>query len=409
MASTWVFDNIRDVSVDSIKASIEECGGELEGEMAKLEKGGVTAKLTKETGLAAMAKMFDWCADNKIRCHLPKGALSGTASVVLRGIDRNYEAEEVVEALQQEGGLELMQLYMFKNDRKQFTGTVKIIAKGSKTLKQWLDAGRGDIYGIRLQVERERASKKCFNCNKYGHIKAECKGGPRCRKCGQEGHLGADCGEAAEVLATKCGYCFTEGHSSATCQEKRDDVREERKNHKKEKQEINVGSVWEAKAELRKEKEANTEELQKQQQQAFIKEMRQEVEQEMQKQKEQMQNQLQEMMKTMMFEMMKGQKKLMQEMLMESSKQTEALIERMLAGMKMKDDLASLKRTGSSTPSDKRGAKRTATEGTDGKNLAASFDKDDMSEEEEEKEEGAKATHVNARSRSTRGPAAAKK
>jgi len=246
-----------------------------------LDKGGIVFKLGEDTAMATMGKLQDWCVSYKIRAHLPRSMLAGTVKMVIKYWDHDQSMEEVIKALQDEG-LKLVEIYMIKNKKKQFGGIVKITAKGSEKVQQWLEKGQAEIHGARYQVEKDRRAKKCFNCNKFGHMKADCPQEALCRRCGQPGHLGADCTVAEEELRNKCGYCFDETHNRADCQHRKDDERKERENHRK-KQQLGVAkpvakrmeSVW-GKQEPREPEKNNDDTLNK-----AIEMMREEMERQM--------------------------------------------------------------------------------------------------------------------------------
>lgn len=51
---------------------------------------------------------------------------------------------------------------------------------------------------------------RCYKCQRYGHVAAQCRGKPRCAKCGG-GHEYGGCGEKAELRFCSCG----DPHSTA--------------------------------------------------------------------------------------------------------------------------------------------------------------------------------------------------
>jgi hypothetical protein len=163
--TSWIFDNAGDIPLENIAAMIEGAGGTIEGELRKLDKGGVVAIIDNKTAPAAMSKIADWCATMKIRCHLHKPILRGTVRVIIKNLPIDYEADDIVDALRAEG-LEILELCMFKNSRGIPTGTVKTTVKGSNKIQEWLERGKGEIRGVRVLVERQRSPLTCFNCNK---------------------------------------------------------------------------------------------------------------------------------------------------------------------------------------------------------------------------------------------------
>jgi hypothetical protein len=241
--TAWVFDNVGETEIQEIETQIEAAGGKIEDEVRKLEKGGAVAKLESTTAAAAMSIMADWCAKKKIRIHLPKPLLRGTVPIVVKNMSIDYAPQIIVDVFHGEG-VEIMELYVFKNSLGQPTGTIKATVKGSNKVKAWLETGKGEIGGARILVDRQRTPMACFNCNKIGHRAADCKDKKKCKRCGQADHLKADCKADAEELADKCSYCFENNHSKGECQKKRVDERAERQQFKAEKKDPVLENVW---------------------------------------------------------------------------------------------------------------------------------------------------------------------
>jgi len=57
---------------------------------------------------------------------------------------------------------------------------------------------------------------RCFNCQRFGHGKANCKRKPICAKCSQEGHTDSDCNNAS-----KCANCAANLYSKDCTEWKR--------------------------------------------------------------------------------------------------------------------------------------------------------------------------------------------
>ena len=311
--TSLIFDNVGDTAPETIESKIKEAGGKIEVEMRKLDKGGFVVGVDSEKAAATMSKIADWCATKKIRCHLPKPVLQGTVCIIVKNLPTDYDPDEIVEALLEEG-VTVLELYMFKNSRGMHTGTVKATAKGSNKVKEWLASGRGEIKGARIGVERQRTPTTCFNCNMIGHRSMDCKVPKKCKKCGQAGHLKADCKVGAEELQSKCNYCFEEGHRRGGCPKKRIDERDERQKFKMEKKDPVLENPWAKKPTSSKTSENN----------GSLEKMKEELKKEL---KEEMQLLQQDMMKEMMKDMMNQMKETMMEMM---KKQMNQMMSQML-------------------------------------------------------------------------------
>ena len=295
--TSWIFDNVGMTTPLEIATEVKRAGGKIEDEakLRKLEKGGVVVIIDSESAPITMCKIADWCAARKIRSHLPKTMLRGTVRLIIKNLPSDYEAEEVAEALRNEG-LEILDMYMFKNANGYTTGTVKVTVKGSDKVRDWLEKERGEVKGVRIQVERQRSVTKCFNCNKIGHRIADCQETTKCKKCGQEGHLKATCTADPGELATKCGYCFEGGHSKSLCQAKREDEKKERENFKKEKKDPELKNPWHKQQESEQENKEGKDEMMKE----MKKTMKEELDQMQMEMMKTMMNSFKEMMSTMM-------------------------------------------------------------------------------------------------------------
>lgn len=391
--TSWIFDNVGDTTLEALAEQIKAAGGIIDGELRKLDKGGVAAQLDSATATATMSKMADWCAERKIRSHLPKTVLRGTTKIIIKNLPIDYEASDIVEALLDEG-VEAVELYMFKNSRGTPTGTVKAVVKASNMVKKWLDNRRGEIRGVRVPVERQRAAVICFQCNRIGHRAGDCTEAKKCKKCGQEGHLKAECQVGAEALADKCNYCFEGGHRRGGCDKKREDEREERHKHKMERKDPTFENVWEKRKQASN--EANENEHSDEMENDGMKgwgDMKEEIRKEMKDKMKEFQtdvmNQVMNQVKTMMNEMMN-------EMMKAIKTQMAATINEAMQGVmkqqqewqqQRKDPLTTLKRGMEHTPKEQKGSrKKNDKEEGEGKNLAEDMDGAGMEEEDEEEE-----------------------
>ena len=362
-----IFDNLGEMELELIAEQIEEAGGKVEGKLRKLAKGGVVASVDSKSAPIVMCKIADWCARWKIRMHLPKPVTRGTVRLIVKNLPTDYETEDIARELRRQG-LDLLDMYMFRNSRNSATGTAKVTVKGSPKVEQWLDDGKGEICGVIIKVERQRTATTCFNCNKIGHRKAECKEAAKCKKCGGEGHLKVDCEASGDELEKKCSYCFEEGHTRGECQKKREDERSERQNFKMEKKDPVLENPWmQAQGSNEKGKEGKEE---------MMTELRKEM-------KEQFKELQKEMMKDTIKEVMEMMKEMMKEMVKETMVGMVAEILRQQQ-QQQQQQLSSLKRRMDSTPKEQQGSKKKEREETkDGKRLAGEFEAEAVASEAE--------------------------
>ena len=329
----------------------------------------------------------------KIRCHLPKSLLGGTVPIVIKNLSTDNRAQDIVDALQAEG-VEIMELYMFKNSRGQLTGTVKATVKGSSKVKEWLEKGKGEINGARVLVERQRTPMTCFNCNAIGHRAAECKETKKCKMCGEAGHLKAECAANPEEQATKCQYCFEEGHRRGECQKKRDAEREERKNYRKEKADPVIENPWNKMPANEKASEHEKDSLEdlKAEMTAQMQEEMKRLQQEM---KEMMMEEMKKMMKEMTTNMMNQMKETMKEIMKETLKQQQHQWQDQQRQQHQQQQLSSLDRSSAlkrslTSPKEQKGERKKVQEQEEGerRNLDEEMHgvKPDTEENEGEKE-----------------------
>lgn len=72
-----------------------------------------------------------------------------------------------------------------------------------------------------------RQLRKCFKCQKFGHIAADCRSaatGNRaptsCTRCGGRNHAANDCRTKQENIGKKCSFCQRTGHTVEVCRAK---------------------------------------------------------------------------------------------------------------------------------------------------------------------------------------------
>jgi hypothetical protein len=389
MTTPWVLDNLGETTLERIADQITSAGGKIVGELRKLDNGGAVANLESKTAVAAMSNVIDWFAFMKIRCHLPKTLLRGTVSIVVKNLSTDHKAKDIVDAMQEEG-VEILELYLFKNSRNQLTGTVKATVKGSPKVKEWLEKGKGEIRGARVWVERQRTPMTCFNCNKIGHRAADCKESKKCKKCGQADHLKAECKANAEELKAKCQYCFEEGHNRGGCQKKTADEREERKKFKMEKKDPVLENPWFSNKANNNEKKGNLDDLKAEKDnldlKALKKVLQDEMQDEMKKMKEEMERFRKDLMQQLVAEMIEQMKKMTKELMEEMMQQQKQWQKQQLS------TLLSAKRKEMTTPT-RAGDKKKMVQQGEGKNL----EKEMLEENLENDNEGDKESKASAK------------
>ena len=202
--------------------------------MTKLARGGLAVNLAAETAVAAMCAVQDWSARNKFRNHIPKNLLNGTARLMIRNFYFGTTAMDIVKMIQAQG-VEVVDLYMLRNDYGTFRGSVKITVRGNDTVQYILDQRRILLKGVYRPVEPQTKMKNCNNCGKF-HLAKDCKVGKQCRKCGSEEHLAKDCPITKDELSQMCSYCHSTDHSTTTCEVRKEDEK---------RREWNIGKITE--------------------------------------------------------------------------------------------------------------------------------------------------------------------
>ena len=212
-----------------------------------LEKGGFSVTMKGIKAIITMCDLKDWFAKKKIRIHIPKNLLQGSARVVMRNFNAENQSWEIIDAIE-EAGVKVLDLYMIRNKTTQyFTGMIKVTLLGNRTMNTWLETGKANLCGVRRPIERERKALKCNNCYHYNHKMEDCKFGKQCRKCGSTEHVAAECKTDKQQLTTNCGYCREEGHTSKECTTRREDEKNERINYRKT-QRLQIKTVWQERA-----------------------------------------------------------------------------------------------------------------------------------------------------------------
>jgi hypothetical protein len=248
--SVLLFDKITEVQAKELEKMLSK-------ELKKQAKGGYVATFencARAEVLWQKERLEVWCANRSIYCHVPDSAKRGTVTMYMTGLNPKWSAFELCEALEKEGNdmQEVVDIYIFKRGGRS-QERAKVMMKASKEIQEWIQRGRTKVYGADLGVSAYQDSRKCHNCNRYGHDKKDCKeGSAKCFKCGED-HLARDCKVEKEELAKKCGYCHGEAHELGQrgCEMKGNDMKEEKERRMEKQQEdrkVEKKSIWAKKA-----------------------------------------------------------------------------------------------------------------------------------------------------------------
>ena len=194
--TSWIFDNAGSTSLEEIAAQIKAAGGKIDGDLRKLEKGGVVANIDSKTATAAMSKIADWCAAVKIRA--TRDGINSHQEPANRLRSGSHRRNISRRGSGDPGTLHVQEQTRRVHRHGQSNSEGKQHGEGVDGERE-----RRDRRGEGL-VERQRTSMTCFGCNNIGHRILECKEAKRCKQCGQTDHMKATCTVNKEELATKC-------------------------------------------------------------------------------------------------------------------------------------------------------------------------------------------------------------
>ncbi|XP_060763851.1 uncharacterized protein LOC132872786 isoform X2 [Neoarius graeffei] len=130
----------------------------------------------------------------KITSHVPgaiakkRGVITGIpVSVSIEDIKNNLKGGEIVDAKRLTKG-------------KEKTESLSILLHFKDEMPDKIQMGFM-CYPVREYIP---PPLRCFKCQRFGHVAAQCKGKLRCAKCG-EGHEYGKCGENAQLKCCNCG------------------------------------------------------------------------------------------------------------------------------------------------------------------------------------------------------------
>ena len=152
----------------------------------KLANGTVLIEVASKHQEKSALKMKMW-VDVPISV-TPHRTLNFSRGVIRCREFRDCDDTEVLDALRSQGVTEVRHISSKRNGVVSPTNTF-IVTFNKSTLPKFVKAAY-----MKIPVEQYIPNPlRCFNCQKYGHGKSNCKQKSTCSKCGQEGHEDTGC------------------------------------------------------------------------------------------------------------------------------------------------------------------------------------------------------------------------
>jgi hypothetical protein len=152
----------------------------------KLRSGAVLIQVANKTQSDRALSMTVWI-DTPVKVS-PHRSLNSCQGVIRCREFRDCADDEVLEALQPEGVTSVKHIMSKKTGTAQPTNTF-ILTFGTPTPPKFVKAAY-----MCIQVDPYIPNPlRCYQCQKYGHGKNNCKHAAVCAKCGQTGHTDSDC------------------------------------------------------------------------------------------------------------------------------------------------------------------------------------------------------------------------
>ncbi|GJQ69154.1 hypothetical protein Trydic_g14669 [Trypoxylus dichotomus] len=159
-----------------------------------------------------------------------------TLKVVLRGIPREIEVNEVEEELR-ERGFPVVSAARMKRFKEELPLVMVNVEKGEEG-KKIFDVR--DVAGMRIRVEPKRKptnTSQCFRCQLYGHVQYRCTAQYKCMRCAGD-HPSFECPHKGPKGKTQCANCG-EGHHAASknCPSHPENIKARKEQEKRERNE----------------------------------------------------------------------------------------------------------------------------------------------------------------------------
>ena len=153
----------------------------------KLRNGDILIEVDRETQSSKLLKMtkLSLIMDNVIPISVSPHYSLNTNKGVIRCPDiKDCTDDEILEGLKDEGVIKLDRITVFRDGSRKQTGTF-ILMFQSQTLPKYIRVGY-----YRVAVSQFIPNLvRCYNCQKFGHTKFNCRKNEVCNKCGQEDHI----------------------------------------------------------------------------------------------------------------------------------------------------------------------------------------------------------------------------
>jgi hypothetical protein len=128
--------------------------------------------------------------------------LNTSRGVIRCRVFHDCDDTEVLEALSPQDVTEVKRILSKRNGMTEKTNTF-IVTFGLPFPPKSIKAAY-----LKLNVDPYVPNPlRCFNCQKFGHGKANCKRKPVCAKCSQEGHSDCDCNNTPKCANCEANHC----------------------------------------------------------------------------------------------------------------------------------------------------------------------------------------------------------
>ena len=147
-------DNLGESSERSVTELAKACGRE--SITTKNMEKEVQQQQLKKNRASIMSEIESACSKEKIRTHMPKNLWQGASKVLIRNLNNNSTAVQIVGMIE-EARANVMDLCLIKNEETiSFSGIVKAALVGNTSLNKWMKERKANLGWTRRPIERKR-------------------------------------------------------------------------------------------------------------------------------------------------------------------------------------------------------------------------------------------------------------